>query len=93
MNPPEVQPPVESEEGLMYVHDLEQGVTLPPHPERIFAVVCIKGHQFKVTQDDRVMIESLGEGFEVGQQLILDEVLLVGTPDYTAVGRPTVPKA
>lgn len=31
--------------------------------------------------------------FEVGQQLELDEVLLVGTQDYTTVGRPVVQRA
>lgn len=31
--------------------------------------------------------------FEVGSQIELDEVLLVGTQDYTCVGRPTVSKA
>ena len=31
--------------------------------------------------------------FEVGQQIELEEVLLVGTRDYTSIGRPTVEKA
>ena len=38
------------------------------------------------------MIEMLDE-FEVGQQIQLQEVLLVGTKDYTAVGKPIVEKA
>lgn len=31
--------------------------------------------------------------FEVGKQIEFDEVLLIGTKDYTAVGRPIVEKA
>lgn len=31
--------------------------------------------------------------FEVGQQIELEEVLMVGTSDYTTVGRPLVSKA
>ena len=76
----------------LYVHNQEEGITIPPNPMQTFAVVCIKGMQYKVTRDDRLMSEWLEE-FEVGQQIELNEVLLVGTSDYTAVGRPTVAKA
>lgn len=31
--------------------------------------------------------------FEVGSQIELEEVLLIGTKDYTCVGRPSVSKA
>ena len=58
----------------------------------MFAVVRIKGLQYKVTKDDRLMSEKLDD-FEVGQQIELEEVLLVGTKDYTCVGRPTVENA
>ena len=78
---------------LISVHDAEQGVTLPPHPERIFAVVNVKGQQHKVVKDDRLVLEELGSEFEVGQQLVFDDVLMVGTKDYTAMGRPTVENA
>ena len=47
--------------------------------------------QYKVTKDDRVMVEKLE--YDVGQQIEFEEVLLVGTKDYTCVGRPTVKKA
>jgi large subunit ribosomal protein L21 len=30
---------------------------------------------------------------EVGQQIIFDKVLIVGTEDYTSIGRPSVPHA
>ena len=55
--------------------------------------MMVKGNQFKVAKDDRVMLESLGEGFHVGQQLVFDEVLMVGTQDFTSIGRPTVANA
>ena len=44
--------------------------------------------QYKIVKDDRVMVEKLD--YEVGTQIEFDEVLLVGTKDYTVVGRPTV---
>jgi large subunit ribosomal protein L21 len=51
----------------------------------------VHGIQFKVTKDDRVMCEKLD--FEVGQQIEIDDVLLIGTKDYTCIGRPNVTKA
>ena len=75
----------------MYIHSAEEGVTLPPHLDGIFAVMRIKGLQYKVVRDDRVMCEQLP--FEVGEQIQIDEVLMVGTKDYTCIGRPTVQKA
>lgn len=49
----------------LYVHNAEEGVRIPPNPNQIFAVVRVKGLQYKVTRDDRVMVEKLP--FEVGQ--------------------------
>ena len=57
----------------------------------MFAVLKIYNMQYKVTKDDRVMVEKLE--YDVGQQIEFEEVLLVGTKDYTCVGRPTVTKA
>ena len=37
------------------------------------------------------MVEKLP--FEPGQQICLDDVLMIGTKDYTAIGRPQVIKA
>ena len=71
---------------MTYVHDVEKGVVLPPHPERLFAIMRIKGTQFKVCKDDRVMVENLGEDFKPGHQLVFDDILMIGTPDYTSIG-------
>ena len=81
----------EEQEEVLYVHQPEEGIVLPPNPEQIFAVVRVKGLQYKVTKDDRVMCEQLP--YDVGTQLELEDVLLVGTQDYTCVGRPTVTSA
>ncbi|CDW90760.1 50s ribosomal protein l21 [Stylonychia lemnae] len=89
LNP--VVPNEEDPVSTLYVHNEEEGVQLPPNPTKIFAIVRIKGLQYKVTKDDRLMSEKLD--FEVGQQIELDEVLLIGTQDYTCIGRPTVSKA
>ena len=89
-NPPVTTPAEESGEAVLYVHDLDQGISLPQHPEQIFAVMKVKGTQFKVTKDDRVIMENLGSDFKVGEQLVFDEILMVATPDYTSLGRPTV---
>jgi len=83
--------PVKSQEAVVYVHNPEQGVALPPHPEDIFAVIRVKGKQTKVLLNDVIKVEKLP--FEVGSQICIDEVLMVGSPDYTAIGRPTVEKA
>ncbi len=87
-NPVEPKPAADE---VLYVHHPEQGILLPPNPEQIFAVVRIKGLQYKVTRDDRVMSELLD--LEVGTQVELEDVLLVGTQDYTCIGRPNVKKA
>lgn len=84
--------PKEEQDEIVYVHEPELGITLPPNPEEIFAVIRIKGMQYKVSKDDRVMSELL-EDFEVGTQIELEDVLLVGTKDYTCVGRPNVKQA
>ena len=85
--------PESTGEGMVFIHDVEKGITLPSHPDKMFAVMMIKGHQFKVTKDDRVVIETLGEDYTVGQQLIFDEILMVAAEDFTSVGRPTVANA
>jgi large subunit ribosomal protein L21 len=73
------------------VHNAEAGIEYPYDPSQVFAVVSIKGQQHKVAKDDRIMCEKLP--FEVGQQIELGEVLLVGTQDYTSVGRPVLDNA
>ena len=83
--------PIAEQESVVYVHSPEKGVALPPHPEDIFAVIRLRGKQIKVLNSDLILVEKLP--FEVGQQICISDVLLVGTIDYTAIGRPQVENA
>lgn len=83
--------PKEPNEEKLVVHNEEEGIEYPCNPQNMFAVVRIKGTQHKVMKDDRIICEKLP--FEVGAQVEFDDVLLLGTADYTAVGRPNVEKA
>ena len=56
--------PVASQDAVVYVHNPEKGVTLPPHPDDVFAVVRVKGQQTKVLVNDVIRVEKLD--FEVG---------------------------
>ena len=49
---------------IFYVHNPAEGVLVPPNPEQMFAVVRVKGIQYKVVKDDRVMMEKLP--FDIG---------------------------
>ena len=80
-----------SEEEKLVVHSAEKGISLPAQQDQIFAVLQIGGTQYKVVKDDKVLCEKLP--LEVGQKVELDKVLLVGTKDYTSIGRPYIPTA
>jgi len=54
-----------------------------------FAVVLVGGLQYKVTVDDVIVVNNLDDAV-VGSDYALDNVLLVGSKDYTVVGRPLV---
>ena len=49
------------------------------------------GTQYKITKDDVIVAEKLD--VQVGTDLVIDEVLLVGSEAATVVGRPTVQNA
>jgi large subunit ribosomal protein L21 len=57
-------------------------------PNDIFAVVRASGTQFKVTVGDVMWIEKLD--VDVGREIVLDDVLLLGTKQHTVVGRPAL---
>jgi len=54
---------------------------------RMFAVVQVCGKQFKVTENDIIIIEGFWPP-NIGDRLKLEKVLLVGSTDFTLVGRP-----
>ncbi|KAL0114235.1 hypothetical protein PUN28_011501 [Cardiocondyla obscurior] len=56
---------------------------------RMFAVVQVCGKQFKVTENDIIIIEGYWPP-NIGDQLKLEKVLLVGSKDFTLIGRPIV---
>lgn len=58
---------------------------------RLFAVVSVTGKQFKVTQDDLIMFQQDFPG-NVGSEIILDKVLMLGSSSFTAIGRPLLDK-
>lgn len=54
---------------------------------RMFAVVQVCGKQFKVTENDIIIIEGFWPP-NIGDCLKLEKVLLVGSTAFTLVGRP-----
>merc|ERR1719197_1508899 len=70
-----------------------QSITIPVQskPTSVFAIVHIKGHQYKVCEGDLLFTERV-DG-DVGQSVNIDTVLLVGGVDFTLLGRPLVSNA
>eukprot|EP01089_Gocevia_fonbrunei_P000306 TRINITY_DN10317_c0_g1_i1.p1 TRINITY_DN10317_c0_g1~~TRINITY_DN10317_c0_g1_i1.p1 ORF type:complete len:225 (-),score=36.70 TRINITY_DN10317_c0_g1_i1:41-715(-) len=56
--------------------------TLP----KSFAVVSISGRQYKVTSGDRIIVDKLTA--QPSDLITLKKVLLVGTQEFTAIGKP-----
>ena len=78
-------------EEKFVVHDVNKEITLPAQDLKIFAVIHFNGLQHKLTKDDTLILDRIE--VEVGKVIVFDKVLLVGTPDYTSVGRPYVESA
>ncbi|MFK7852844.1 MAG: 50S ribosomal protein L21 [Granulosicoccus sp.] len=57
----------------------------------MYAVVKTGGKQYRVSQGDRLKVESLKA--EEGSEVSLDEVLMVGSGESVTVGAPTVANA
>ena len=55
----------------------------------LFAIVNINGFQHKVIEDDVVISEHLKE-YDINQTIEFETVMLIGTPDFTVIGRPYV---
>ncbi|KAM9857116.1 large ribosomal subunit protein bL21m [Aulostomus maculatus] len=58
---------------------------------RLFAVVHVAGRQWKITDEDLVLIENHIDA-ECGDRIRLEKVLLVGAEDFTLLGRPLLEK-
>ena len=58
-------------------------------PDAKFAIIGLSGTQFKVALDDLVVADLIHD-YDIGESFDISDVLLVGTQNYTAVGRPRV---
>jgi len=57
-----------------------------------FAIVLVGGKQFKVVKGDLIVSEKL-LGVDIGDEIVLDKVLMIGSRDFTAIGKPILTKA
>merc|ERR1712130_301403 len=58
---------------------------------RLFAIVGVDINQWKITEGDLLML--LREtGASLGQRIRLEKVLLVGSKDFSLIGRPLLPR-
>ena len=58
-----------------------------PRLNRLFAVVMIAGSQFKVTTEDVITVRNSFYP-TIGDKIRLEKVLLVGSSDFTVIGKP-----
>jgi len=65
--------------------------SLLQEPGRLFAVVYVRGHQYKVTPGDLVMVMT-DMGAELGARIRLEKVLALGGSEVTLLGRPVLPR-
>ena len=55
----------------------------------MFAVVALSGTQYKVCPDDTIVVDKMA-GVDIGDQIDIKDVLLVGSKKTTMVGHPYV---
>jgi large subunit ribosomal protein L21 len=55
----------------------------------MFAVVALSGTQYKVCPDDTIVVDKM-DGVDIGDQIDIKDVLLVGSKKATMVGHPFV---
>uniref|UniRef100_A0A8D0GSM8 Large ribosomal subunit protein bL21m n=1 Tax=Sphenodon punctatus TaxID=8508 RepID=A0A8D0GSM8_SPHPU len=58
---------------------------------RLFAVIHLASRQWKVTNEDLILIEN-EMAVECGDRILLEKVLLVGSDDFTLLGKPILGK-
>jgi len=88
----EPAPPVSPTLGEMPAELPQPFPALISTEEVMFAVVDVNAQQHKVVKNALLMCNKL-VGTQVGQQLVFDKVLLVGTRQFTAIGRPYLEQA
>lgn len=60
-------------------------------PGRLFAIIQINAKQYKIVENDLLLIERNWSP-EVGDRLTFEKVLLVGGSSFTLVGKPILPR-
>ena len=55
----------------------------------MYAIIKTGGKQYKVEEGNNLVVEKLNEA-EIGQEVILDEVLMLADGDKATVGKPLV---
>ncbi|KAG8564388.1 hypothetical protein GDO81_016440 [Engystomops pustulosus] len=86
---PEIKLPdpiVETEEHKELVQKVNSLIAAGQHG-RLFAVVHFASKQWKVTNEDLVLINGIVDA-ECGDRIRLEKVLLLGSDNFTLVGRP-----
>lgn len=58
---------------------------------RLFFVAMMAEHQHKLTSGDLFMVNN-DVGASIGQRIKLDKILLLGSKDFTLIGRPFLPR-
>ncbi|XP_006893296.1 PREDICTED: 39S ribosomal protein L21, mitochondrial [Elephantulus edwardii] len=61
------------------------------HYGRLFAVVHFASHQWKVTNEDLILVENELD-VACGERIRLEKVLLVGSDNFTLIGKPLLGK-
>lgn len=57
---------------------------------RLYAVVQVCGKQFKITNNDLIVVEGYWPP-DIGDEIRLEKVLLIGSSSFSLVGRPLLP--
>lgn len=67
------------------IETLNSDIEMQPE-NKLFAVVHLAGRQHKITVNDLVVVNSLQA--DLGSQIYINKVLLVGSENFTLIGRP-----
>ncbi|CAB3386128.1 Hypothetical predicted protein [Cloeon dipterum] len=89
----QVHEPVESKEKTALNETLRKiNSKLAANAEgRLFAIIHVCGKQFRVTPEDLIAIEGHWAP-DAGERIRLEKVLLLGSRDFTVVGKPLLPQ-
>ncbi|KAG7278132.1 hypothetical protein CRUP_019442 [Coryphaenoides rupestris] len=90
---PEVQPLCPEEERRRHAAVVQKVNTHIANEDygRLFAVVHFASHQWKVTNEDLILVENhIAAG--CGDRIRMEKVLMVGGENFTVIGRPLIGK-